>query len=124
VRAFLRGTSAETGVELIADIPRSFPRFPNTIESAVYRIVQEAVTNALKHSEARRVSVIFQTDADSAIVTVRDDGRGFDTRRPEAMSGIGMVSMRERAEMVGAQLSISSARGKGTEIALRVSLPA
>ncbi len=123
VRSFLREESAESRVEFSTDIPQDFPRFSPTEESAIYRIVQEAVTNALKHAAARRVRVRFASSVEAVLITIEDDGCGFDTRRPEAASGIGLVSMRERADMIGAQILISSHVGSGTKVTLRVRPP-
>jgi signal transduction histidine kinase len=89
------------------------------IESTVYRLVQEALTNVTKHARAQRVEVRL-SDADTAIeVLVRDDGRGFDSHRRS--SGFGLVGMRERLALVGGTLDIDSDPGEGTT--LRASIP-
>ncbi|MBD0370271.1 MAG: PAS domain S-box protein [Pyrinomonadaceae bacterium] len=119
VRGFLHDVGENSEVELEMEVARGFPRCAPTTESAIYRIIQEAVTNALRHAEAKRIRVIFKCDNGEAIITIEDDGRGFDTQSTAAMSGIGLVSMRERAEMIGGQLLISSVKGRGTTVTLR-----
>lgn len=120
VRGFLQDAGADSEVELLSDVARNFPRFSPTEESAIYRIIQEAVTNTLRHASARRIRVSFDTTKDAAIISIEDDGCGFDIQSDEAMNGIGLVSMRERAEIIGGQLLISSMEGKGTRITLSI----
>ena len=84
------------------------------LETAVYRIVQEALTNARKHGDAGRALVRIDADGHRLRVTVRDDGRGFE---PDAKTnGYRLHSMRERAELLGGTPQIDSAPGRGTEI--------
>ena len=95
-------------------------RLPAEIESAVYRIVQEAVGNAVRHGEARRVEVTVVTRPDAVIATVEDDGRGFDPDRVRD-GRLGLVGMRERAALFGGRLSVESSPGRGA--AVTASLP-
>jgi signal transduction histidine kinase len=88
-------------------------------ETAVYRIVQEALTNATKHGAAARATVeVLEGDHDVR-VTVRDDGSGFDPTA--AASGFGLAGMRERTELLKGEISVESAPGEGTTV--RVVLP-
>ena len=88
-----------------------------------FLIVREAVRNAVEHAKASRIDVSLRTETsadDSHLVaTVHDDGVGFElaNRRPY---GMGLVGMRERAELIGAQLTLESALGTGTTVTLRV----
>jgi PAS domain S-box-containing protein len=120
VRGFLHDTGADSSAELQTNVARDFPRFSPTEESAIYRIIQEAVTNALRHASAKTIRVSFETGNDAACIRIEDDGGGFDTLGARAMNGIGLVSMRERAEMIGGQLNISSVRGSGTTVTLSI----
>lgn len=88
-------------------------------QAVVYRIVQEALNNAQKHSGAGSMSVVLTREADDLLVLVKDDGRGFDPERTDGM-GIGMPGMRERAELIGGSLVVESAEGAGTTIRLAV----
>ena len=86
-------------------------------EIAVFRIVQEALHNALRHAEAGEVRVEVRRRGHRLLLTVADDGRGFD---PRAARGLGLASMRERADAVDADLTVESAPGSGTRVRLEV----
>jgi signal transduction histidine kinase len=86
----------------------------------VSRIIQEALTNARRHSEAMRVSVSVKMDRGDLLVEVSDDGRGFGS---ESSPGVGLSSMRERAALIGGDLEIESEVEQGTRVRLRVPLP-
>ncbi|HJR53912.1 MAG TPA: PAS domain S-box protein [Gemmatimonadota bacterium] len=92
-------------------------------ELAMYRIVQEALSNAIRHAGASRVSVSLHAEDHVLCAEVEDDGRGFATERPfsDEGQGLGLVGMRERARQAGGTLEIDSAPGSGTRI--RVTLP-
>lgn len=87
----------------------------------VYRIVQEALSNACKYSQARSIDVLLSAGVDALHVTVQDNGIGFDTSHIQIQgSGLGLKGMQERASLIGAQLRITSAPGQGTSISLDV----
>jgi signal transduction histidine kinase len=92
------------------------------LEREIFRIVQEAIGNALKHSGAERVSVRLATPDHHVLVAVADDGSGFDPAGPQVQRHLGLVSMRERAESIGGDLRIESAPGAGTTVSLEVDL--
>jgi PAS domain S-box-containing protein len=112
-----------SGVE--ADFHAAGPaegRLPAPVETALYRVVQEALTNVLRHSAARRVSVVLMRSAAQASAVVEDDGGGFDA---DAVAGhrLGILGMRERAALVGGTLTVESGPGRGTTVIARVPLP-
>jgi two-component system, NarL family, sensor histidine kinase DevS len=92
-------------------------------ELAMYRIVQEALGNAIRHSNASRVAVTLRVEDHALRAEIEDDGRGFSVERPfpDEGQGLGLVGMRERARNAGGTLEIESAPGTGTRI--RVALP-
>ncbi len=90
-------------------------RLPGDIEAAMLRIVSEAVTNAAKHAQARAVDVELSYESPAMRVAVRDDGIGFDAT-VEARRNVGLSSMRERAQAIGAALTIASEPRGGTEV--------
>ncbi|MGO8919219.1 MAG: ATP-binding protein [Stellaceae bacterium] len=96
-------------------------RFPPAIETAAYRVVQEALTNVLKHAAADTVSLVLERREDCLHVIVEDDGVGFD---PEAATAgrLGIAGMRERLALVGGALTIDSARDVGTTLYIRLPL--
>ena len=100
-------------------------RLPSETETTLYRIAQEALTNAARHSRATRVDVILERRDAQVVLIIEDNGVGFDpTRTPADRLGFGLVGMQERAALVGAQLQIESAPGKGTTVLLRLETPA
>jgi signal transduction histidine kinase len=101
---------------------RATSRHTPEIEATIYRVVQEALTNVLKHAQATRVDVAV-ADLDDGVVeiVVRDDGRGFDAGAAAASEGFGLLGMRERIALVGGTLSVASSPGQGAEI--RASIP-
>jgi signal transduction histidine kinase len=93
-------------------------RLPPPVETAVFRIVQEALTNVLKHAAATRVSVMLEYRYDELLVIVEDNGRGF---QPEIEhDGLGLVGMRERVALVSGKLNIESEPGLATTLAIRI----
>jgi signal transduction histidine kinase len=133
LQAIARRAGAVDGLTVQSELPReqAVPRLGPDIESAVYRIVQEALTNAAKHSGASHVAVSLRIAGDRLVASVRDDGSGFTpdaeapnaprAGSPEPLSGFGLRGMRERAELVGAELEVGSQPGVGTTV--RVSVP-
>lgn len=97
------------------------------IETTVYRIVQEALTNILKHAQAKHVSVIVECQQNNVQVIVEDDGKGFDTKylskKAATKCRLGVVGMQERAAMVEGTLDIESTPGAGTAVFVRIPLP-
>ena len=89
-------------------------QIPETSKTAIYRIVQESLNNALKYSEAENLFVRISHQGDCLRLDIRDDGVGFDVS--EKGRGMGMISMRERAESIGGAFSIQSSAGQGVEI--------
>jgi signal transduction histidine kinase len=89
-------------------------------DTAIYRVAQEAIGNALRHSQAEHVTVNLAARQRAVVLQVSDDGAGFDSSLPQA--GLGLTSMRERARSVGGKLTITSAKGAGTKV--RLSVPA
>ena len=98
-----------------------FPRFDRMVETSAYRIVQEAITNAFKHAQAHRISIKLSLQGENATIVVQDDGRGIDRAAATASHGIGLAAIRERAELIGAKIEISTEADQGTR--LTVSIP-
>ncbi len=102
-------------------------RFAPEIETAAYRIVQEALTNVARHAEIDKVEVDVRADESTLRIGIKDLGRGFDPDSPLASPTVGLSGMRERAMMLGGQLEIESARGMGTvltaELPLKTNAP-
>jgi signal transduction histidine kinase len=111
-------TSLAFDLELDA---RFSARLPGAVESAIYRVVQEALTNIARHAEARRANVTLTRYHGTAIVMIEDDGRGFDPAHV-ATGRLGVRGMHERAALVGGTVDIESEAGRGTTVIVRVPL--
>ena len=100
-------------------------RLPGHLESTIYRIVQEALTNVVKHARATRVSLILERRPDQATVIVEDNGRGFDSTEVQGAAAgarLGLLGMSERAALVHGELSIESSATGGTTVFVRIPL--
>lgn len=101
-------------------------RMPAAVETALFRIVQEALSNVARHAGAHQVRVTLQRHDGAVALLVEDDGHGFDPARPAAAAtaarGLGIHSMRERAAVHGGTLTIEAAPGRGTRIAVEIPL--
>ena len=118
-RTARHGLDVDMSVELAYQQGRESARHTPELETALYRIVQETLTNASKHGEAKRAVVEIREEAATVHLTVRDDGDGFD---PDVETdGFGLLGMRERVELLGGELLIDSAPGRGATV--RVSIP-
>ena len=100
-------------------------RLPDDVESSVYRLVQEALTNVVKHARARTVSILVARQGEVLAVVVEDDGVGFGAGGPppSADGGFGLVAMRERMQLLGGDLAIESTQGAGTTLRATIPLP-
>jgi PAS domain S-box-containing protein len=98
------------------------PKVDDRIATSAYRIAQEALTNVARHSLASRVDVSLRAAEGFLSLSVEDDGRGFDPRELAESKGLGVAGMRERAELIGGDLTIRSRPGEGTKVRLKVPL--
>ena len=107
-------------VEFVPNLPGD-GRFPPEVETALYRLVQESLTNIVKHARATSVSIVLTAKAGSVAVIIEDDGIGFEPER-ESGDGIGLLGMRERVGLFGGRLVLESRPGAGTTIVAEVPL--
>jgi PAS domain S-box-containing protein len=110
---YMEGLTKRSGIETILDVqPRDFPRMVTAVEIAVFRIVQEALTNVFRHSGAQKVWITLMHKDNQIIVRVLDDGKGIDKQiaelRPESV-GVGIGGMKQRAKEFGGELRLSNA---------------
>lgn len=99
---------------------KNVPELNETLSTAAYRICQEAMTNVARYAEATRVSVVLKTDKNILSLSVKDDGKGFDTSRLAEFEGVGIAGMRERAMLAGGNLEVMSERGEGCHVLFKV----
>ena len=116
-----QGVTERAGVTVTVDALDR--RLPPEVETALYRIVQEALSNAVRHGRARRIHVQIREDGRRVRTVIRDDGRGFDVaavwaRRGER--GLGLIGIQERAEALGGSVEVRSAPDAGTELSVTI----
>ena len=97
-------------------------RLQGDVNTALFRILQESLTNIIRHAGATEVAIDIEQKKNSISLRVRDNGRGISKRRSEARNSIGIAGMRERAELAGGEFRITGSRGKGTEIFVEIPL--
>jgi len=121
LRQYLRSAGAKLGLEVrfkargLAD-----ERLPTVVETALYRVVQEAMTNVARHARATRVDVLAERRGDRVMVMVEDDGVGFEPDEVRRGDRFGLLGLRERAEALGGTLTVESTPGAGTTIVVEV----
>jgi PAS domain S-box-containing protein len=109
-----------TGIECDLRLPEEVPILDGNQSTAIFRIIQESLTNAAKYAEASKISIVLSEWEKSWVLTVKDNGKGFDQKLLKEKS-FGLLGIRERAAMIGGKAQITSAVDKGTTV--RVSLP-
>jgi two-component system sensor histidine kinase UhpB len=109
---------AQGGARVRRDLQAELPPLSPDVDLVIYRVAQESLTNALRHSGAREVTVSLTSDAGNVTLAVTDDGKGLPPQLPRDSAGI--AGMRERALLVGGMLSLASAPGQGTEVRLTI----
>ena len=111
----------QTGIQVDLGVALGEERLPGGVETALYRIVQESLTNVVKHARARRVSIALTRMQHSVKAVVEDDGQGFDPENTRE-GGFGVVGMRERLSLLGGRLRVESSPGAGATIVADVPL--
>lgn len=125
LNVFIQEIGKLTGIDLQYRTSGSISRLPQKIENNIFRIIQEAINNAIKYSEADKITVSLKQIESELIITVKDEGKGFDTKIAEARSsnldsGRGFFNMYERTEYVNGNLEIQSEPDQGTTVRLTV----
>ena len=125
IRWFARSNLEKVGIRVVVKAPGVPLELSPAITTTLFRIVQEAVNNIVRHAGARTVTIVLQLSGETVQLQVEDDGRGFDTghasRDAVELQRLGLPGIRERAELLGGNFQIESAHQKGTR--LQVSIP-
>jgi PAS domain S-box-containing protein len=117
-----REFSEESPIKVTCTCSRIPSKLANDVALTFFRIVQESLHNVAKHSEAKTVHVEVVGMAEELSLSVRDDGTGFDVQESQTAAGLGLISMRERMQVIGGKFEIESSSGAGTSIRARVPL--
>jgi signal transduction histidine kinase len=122
---YLQDWSSRTGVSAeLHTAGLSVDRLTSEIETTLYRIAQEGLTNVAKHAKATSVAVLLERRSDHISLVIEDNGVGFDSSAAGRTSqGFGLLGMQERAALIGANLEIESGAGEGTSILVRIVTP-
>ena len=120
LEALLKRVAATSGLEIGSHVELEHRRFDPEIERTIYRLVQESLTNTMKHASAERVTLELVETDDRVRLSVADDGGGFDVA--QTSEGFGLIGMDERVALVGGTVSVDSAPGQGTTV--RAEVPA
>jgi signal transduction histidine kinase len=113
--------SEQTGIAIELEAGLGQERLPSDVETVLYRLVQEALTNVVKHAHAEHVSIVLRRKEGAVTAVIEDDGRGFADGHGE--SGLGLVGMRERVALVNGRFRIESAVNAGTTLLVEVPVP-
>jgi two-component system, NarL family, sensor histidine kinase UhpB len=119
LNALAAGFADRSGISISRRLPEVSPPLAPEVELVVFRVAQESLTNAARHAGATRLDLVLERVGGKVVLQVRDYGRGFNGAR----SGSGIRGMRERALLIGAELSIGPAARGGTTVRLEVPLP-
>ncbi len=121
LRQYSRSAGSESGLA-VRFKARGFTseRLPAMVETDLYRVVQEAMTNVVRHARATRVDVLVERRGDRVMVMVEDDGIGFEPDQAQRGDHFGLLGLRERAEALGGTLTLESAPGAGTTVVVEV----
>ncbi|MBI4216093.1 MAG: HAMP domain-containing protein [Chloroflexi bacterium] len=126
LRWYAQSRLGESGIAVDFAVDEFPNRLPLEVETALFRVMQEAVNNIARHSQARRVLFMLEADAHWAWGLIRDDGVGFSVRsvmrRGKGGQGLGLQGMKERIALLGGRLEIHSQPGKGTQVSIQVPL--
>ena len=123
VRKEAKDLAKNAGVKARVTVSPDFGRLPAALETAIYRIVQEALHNVAKHASATTVTIDLKQEGDSVKLLVEDDGVGILPKPKAARQTFGMTGMRERMANVGGKMRVTSTRGKGTRIEVSAPVP-
>ena len=116
--AYAEAAASQEGIHLHLDLPRDIEGLPPGVEQCFYRIGQEAIVNTTRHAQAKSIWVRMEKSPGGLQMVIEDDGSGFDLHAVEAGRHFGLQGMRERAQIIGAGLEISSRSGEGTRLRL------
>ncbi len=123
LRSLTESVARRNGLVAEIRVPEQLEAFPPAMEQCIYRVAQETLENVSRHAIAHHVALRLEETGDHIVLTVSDDGQGFDPATVDLEQRLGLRGMRERAEMVGGTLAVESSVGKGTTVRLIIQNP-
>ena len=122
LRNLAENAAGRAGAALTLELPASLEKLSPDVEQSLFRVAQEALENIVRHAEAKSITVRLEQAAKSLVLSISDDGQGFDPAKVEMHSHLGLKGLRERVELFGGNLQINSQPGRGTTIRLELEL--
>jgi signal transduction histidine kinase len=125
LRWYTEGFAKRSGVETVLDLPKNFPRLEPEIEMAIFKIVQESLTNVFRHAQAKRAVVQLEERDGCALVSIEDNGKGIGSGAEELHPnsyGIGVIGIKQRAAEYDGQVTLRNT-GSGTRVEVKIPLP-
>jgi signal transduction histidine kinase len=123
---YLNRYSQRLGIEVAMEFKALESRLPEEVETTLYRVVQEALTNIARHAQANMVSLSLERSAEAVVVSIQDDGRGFDAEEMQSSGtlpeGVGLLGIHDRVSTLGGWVEIQSEHGQGTRIDIEIPL--
>jgi signal transduction histidine kinase len=123
LRAYVESTSAKAGLACQVVVEHTCESMPKETTIALFRVVQEGLSNIIRHAQAKTVKLELSGGEHQCIVTLTDDGHGFDALSPQFRWSHGLMGMRQRAEALGGRLDIESRVGGGTRVRVEIPVP-
>ncbi|HLR06956.1 MAG TPA: sensor histidine kinase, partial [Pyrinomonadaceae bacterium] len=111
---------ARTGIICHCDYSLEDVDLDQEQSTAIFRIFQEALTNILRHAQATRVEIVMKEEAGEFVLTVSDNGRGITEDDKSRLQSLGLLGMRERADLIGAEIDVAGVEAQGTVVTVRV----
>lgn len=122
IETYLEEFSKRSGIDTFFSGPDNEPAVSRNIKTGLFRIFQESLTNAGRHSEADMINVIFEVEEKNIILTISDNGKGFDEAKVATKKTLGILGMKERAAIMGGEYIIKGQKNAGTTIQVTVPL--
>ncbi len=117
---YVEGFTERSGIEVELNMPAKWDRLPEPVEMVLFRVLQEGLTNIHRHSASSVANIRLEFNSESVVLSLRDQGKGFDLGNPASKAGVGIAGMRERVRELNGEFEIDSNSGGTT---LRVSVP-
>jgi signal transduction histidine kinase len=121
LRWFTQRSSESSGIEISFDSPQQLERLPPDMEITLYRITQEAITNAIRHAQASAIQIKLERGTNSLWMTIEDNGRGFEVDKIK--SGLGLIGIQERIALLDGEIKIDSSPEDGTKLWIELPVP-
>lgn len=118
IRSLGENAASQSGAGLSLELPPNLEKLAPDVEQCIFRVAQESLENIVRHAEARHISIQLKREDPRLVLTISDDGQGFDPAQVDAQKHFGLKGLHERVEMFSGELQIHSQAGKGTTIRL------